>query len=235
AFLGYAFSLFLHSIGITDVSPISCVAAGMAGVLAGVMHAPLTGLFLIAELLHSYTMMLPLMFVVAISAGFSKFFARKNLYMTTLKSTEDDDVDTLEELEKIPVSEYAETGYCTVLTTDSFQSLLNVMMNTRQGIFPVLDRKGLLMGIVDEGDIRPLIAESGSHWKSPVEELMSPPPCVIQQSTPIGKVAELFETRSENLLPLVDEHGKFTAMISRSHLLDNYRHYIYSKMWVDNQ
>ena len=237
AFLGYAFYLVLNAAGITGVPAINCVAAGMAGVLAGVMHAPLTGLFLIAEILHSYTMMLPLMFVVAISAGISKFITRKNLYMTSLKSKgeDDDDVETLDELEKLPVREFADTGYSTVRTSDTFQSLLNVMMSTHQTIFPVLDRKGLLMGVVDEGDIRPLIAETGSHWSQPVEDIMSPPPCAIQETTPIGKVAEMFEQRTEDIFPLVDVNGKFTAMISRTQILDNYRHYIYSKLWVDNQ
>ena len=234
AFLGYFFNTLLNLLNLTGFPMINCVVAGMAGLLAGVMHAPLTGLFLIAEMVGGYRLFVPLMLVVSMATFVSRLLTRGNPYASAVidaaarqGASPDDDgtVASLTELEETHVGELADRRYLSLEATDSFRKLLQVLLHSRQAVFPVVDASGALVGLVREQHIRPHVLDARLYDTLIVDDLMGPPPPSLPEEAPVREANALFDHSHEPFLP-VTRKGKFLGMLSREHLLENYRQFI---------
>lgn len=198
---------------------------GMAGLMSGVMHAPLTGIFLIAELTGGYDLFLALM-IVSVSAYltiivfephsiYSMRLAKKGQLITHHK---DKAVLTL-----MNVKAVVETDFNPVSPQMDLGEMVQVISKAKRNVFPVVDAKGCLMGIVLLDDIRNIMFRPELYHRFKVERFMVSPPDRIRIDDSMDTVMHKFdETKAWNL-PVVDEDGKYVGFISKSKIFNTYR------------
>ena len=224
-FLGGFFYLVLQQLNITTIPALNCMAAGMAGMLAGVMHAPLTGMFLIAEMLRGYGLFVPLMVVVALATFVSKMLNGNNLYFAvanSLKSRAKALPPTLDDQEMTKIGDLADQHYYTLSQDDSFRNMLKTLMISRQSVFPVLDATGRLIGMVSERHLRPYILDTRLYDQLIVDDFMGPLPPLLPDTATVGEAARVFDQSNAEVIA-VTHNGRFQGILSKAHLLENYR------------
>lgn len=148
----------------------------MGGVLAGVMHAPMTGIFLIAEITGGYKLFVPLMIVASLSCFICRKLSRYNVYKTAIAmkgETPEPNKDMLT-MEHLTVGELAEKNFTTVKEDDTLRSLLSTFMHSKRNVFPVLDADRRLVGIVTLDNIRPFLLDSSLYDVALVYDIMQP-------------------------------------------------------------
>ena len=229
AFLGYFIAKILNLTGLTVIDPVNCVAVGMGGVLAGVMHAPLTGMFLIAELTGGYKLFVPLMIVVALSSFISKRIARHNVYksMIVMKGGTPEQKDDAVIMRK-QLRDLIENDYVPVKQTDTLRTLLKALMKSKRNIFPVLSDDGAIAGIVRVDNIRPFILDTELYDMVLVFDMMSATGPVLEATDSLHDATQLFENLHVWNLPVV-ENGKYLGFVSKAGVFDSYRQMLSTK------
>ncbi|MCQ2396298.1 MAG: chloride channel protein [Lentisphaeria bacterium] len=227
AFLGLAIHQALVMAHITGFPLINCIAAGMAGMLAGVMHAPLTGLFLIAELLGGYQLFVPLMIVVAFATFVSKCISRGNLYFAAAEATRNPEKDPLfsESIDdnlETPVGELADRTLYTLAPQDSFRTLMRVLMHSNQEIFPVLNSEGRLVGIIRERNIRPFLLDSSLYEILVADDFMGAAPCALPSDATLAEATRIFDATGTDFIPIT-QNNCFLGILTKAHLLENHK------------
>ena len=230
AFLGYAMSKFLNLTGIAVIDPVNCIAVGMGGVLAGVMHAPLTGMFLIAELTGGYRLFVPLMIVVALSSFISKRLVKHNVYksMIAMKGGTPEQRDDEVMLTSTHLRDLVETDYITVRENDTLRSLLRTVMQSSRNIFPVVNEDKQLVGVVRVDSIRKLLFNSELYDMILVYDVMSDTGPVLDSNDTLNDAVLLFDRLRLWNLP-VTENGKYLGFVSKVGIYDNYRRMLQEK------
>ncbi|MDU1889281.1 MAG: chloride channel protein [Dysgonomonas sp.] len=198
---------------------------GMAGVMAGVMHAPLTGTFLIAELTGGYELLLPLMIVSICSYAFIKIFEPHSIYSMRLAKKgelithhKDKAVLTL-----MNMSRLIETNFQAVHPDMTMGDMVKVISRSSRNVFPVLDEENRFLGIVLIDNIRNIMFRPELYNRFNVARVMTSAPAVIAIGMTMESIMKRFdETKAWNL-PVVDEHGVYLGFISKSNILDVYR------------
>ena len=230
AFLGYAISKFLNLTGIAVIDPVNCIAVGMGGVLAGVMHAPLTGMFLIAELTGGYRLFVPLMIVVALSSFISKRLVKHNVYksMIAMKGGTPEQRDDEVLLNRTRLREMVETDYAVVHENDTLRTLLKTVMYSSRNIFPVVNSSGHLVGVVRVDSIRKLLFNSELYDMILVYDVMTDTGPVLDCNDTLHDAVALFDRLQFWNLP-VTENGKYLGFVSKVGVYDNYRRMLREK------
>lgn len=230
AFLGYCISKFLNMTGITVIDPVNCIAVGMGGVLAGVMHAPLTGMFLIAELTGGYRLFVPLMIVVAISSFISKLLVRHNVYksMIVLKGGIPEQRNDEVLLMSARLNDLIEKDYVPVRQTDTLRTLLKAIMDSHRNIFPVLSDDGQLTGIVRVDSIRKFLLNAELYDMILVFDVMSDTGPVLESGDTLCDAARLFDQLQTWNLPVVEDR-KYVGFVSKAGVFDSYRRMLREK------
>ena len=224
--LGFIFSYTLNHLGCSTYLPQDNFALmGMAGVMAGVMHAPLTGTFLIAELTGGYDLFLPLMIVSSCSYGTIIAFEKHNIYAIRLAKkgeliTHHKDKAVLTFLK---VEDILETDIPVVKPDMTLGDMVKIISNSTRNIFPVVDDKGVLLGLVYLNDIRNIIFRPELYDRFKVEKIMIGPPAKININMPMEKVMNIFEDTKAWNLPVVDDNGIYKGIISQSTVFNAYR------------
>jgi CIC family chloride channel protein len=228
--VGFVFSHFCNGYSlapvISDNIPEKNFALlGMAGMMSGVMHAPLTGIFLIAELTGGYDLFLPLM-MVSVSAYLTiMIFEPHSIYSMRLAQKgelvthhKDKSVLTLMNLESV-----VETDFEQVHPENDLGEMVKVISKAKRNMFPVVDARGILLGIVVLDDIRNIIFRQELYHRFTVGRFMVVPPARIHLNDSMEEVMRKFdETKAWNL-PVVDEDGKYKGFLSKSRVLNTYR------------
>lgn len=198
---------------------------GMAGVMAGVMHAPLTGTFLIAELTGGYDLFLPLMMVSISSYATILLFERHNIYSMRLAKKgelithhKDKAVLTFLDLETI-----LETDLEVVNPEMSLGDMVKVISNCKRNIFPVVNDEGKLMGIVMLNDIRNIIFRPELYDRFKVSKFMVGAPAELNTSMSMEQIMDVFENTKAWNLPVLDGDGKYVGILSQSSIFNAYR------------
>ncbi len=230
--LGFVFSYILNQIGLSSYLPQENFALmGMAGVMSGVMHAPLTGIFLIAELTGGYDLFLPLMIVSSTSYATIKVFEKHNIYAKQLaKSGElithhkDKAVLTFLKIEDV-----LETDIPTVYPEMTLGNVVKIMSTSNRNIFPVTNHEGKLKGLVFVNDIRNIMFRPELYDRFLVERFMVGADIKININTPMEKVMNIFEDTKAWNLPVVDDDGIYKGILSQSSVFNSYR-----EILVDN-
>ena len=230
AFLGFSLSKLVHMTNLAwggYISEMNFLAIGMGGVLAGVMHAPLTGIFLIAEITGGYKLFIPLMIVSALSTFVCRKLCTHNVYKTMIlfhggdpDTTRDSDALT----RAIP-DDLIETDYIPLSESDSMRAVLHSVMKTHQNVFPVLDGDGRLAGIVTLDDIRHYLLETSLYDVALVFDIMRTPEAVLKPGDTLGRAINLFEKHQETEVPVVRD-GVYIGFITKHRVLDRYRYLI---------
>lgn len=223
AITGILFSHSLNLLGL-EISESNFALAGMAGVLSGVLHVPLTGIFLIAETTRGYELIVPLMLTTVISFLTVKFFEPNSIFTIQLaKSGElithhkDKAVLTFMKLKSV-----IETDFKTINVDASLGDLVKVVSTSKRNIYPVVDEDGILNGIILMDNIREIMFDSEMYDKTLVSNLMILPPAYISYNDSMKEVIYKFETTEAWNLPVID-NAKYMGMVSKSKLFSAYR------------
>ncbi|MFA6928869.1 MAG: chloride channel protein [Lentisphaeria bacterium] len=231
AFLGYFLYRVLTLMGIPGLSSGAFICAGMGGILAGVMHAPLTGIFLIAELTGGFKLFVPLMIVSALSSFVSKNLTRFNLYksMIAQKGIVPEPKEEQLFLEHGLVRQAMQTNFVAFRQNQPLRELLKTMLETRQDFYPVLEEDGGLAGIIREEDIRPFFLSEGVYDLLLACDVMLPPDPILHSSDTLQKASLFFDRMKRWYLP-VCENGRFVGYLSKAEVLEQYRHKLNEKV-----
>ena len=222
---GFIVARLINMSGLTAVPEANYAFAGMAGVMAGVMHSPLTAIFLIAELTGGYSLFMTLMITSLISYLTIKVFEPHSLYAMRLAKRgelvthhKDKAVLTLLKMESV-----IEKDLQTVNPEMTLGELIKVISNSKRNIFPVVDDDGKLLGIVLLDDIRNIMFRPELYQRFKVRKLMISPPAKVNIDLPMEKVMELFEQTNAWNLPVIDNDDKYVGFVSKSKIFNSYR------------
>ena len=198
---------------------------GMAGVMAGVMHAPLTGIFLIAEITNGYDLFIPLMIVSTCSVMTISVFEPHSIYAMRLARQgklithhTDKAALTLMSLDSV-----VENDYIAVTADMPLGKLVNVISKSHSSCIPVLDSAGCILGEVDITKIRHIMFRSELYTKFCVMQIMTPVPAKVGINDRMEEVMKKFEIKNTNYLPVVDVNNRLMGYISRSRVFSLYR------------
>ena len=198
---------------------------GMAGVMAGVMHAPLTGIFLIAEITNGYDLFIPLMIVSTCSVMTISVFEPHSIYAMRLArqgklitNHTDKAALTLMSLDSV-----VENDYIAVTADMPLGKLVNVISKSHSSFIPVLDSAGCILGEVDITKIRHIMFRSELYTKFCVMQIMTPVPAKVGINDRMEEVMKKFEIKNTNYLPVVDVNNRLMGYISRSRVFSLYR------------
>lgn len=207
------------------ISPKNYILLGMAGLMAGVMHAPLTGVFLIAELSGGYNLFLPLMLVSLTSFATIRIFMPHSIYSLRLAEQgkllthqKDTAVLTLMNLENV-----LEHDFEVVHPEMTLGEMVKVISVSHRNSFPVVNASGILVGIVELDNVRNIMFRPELYERYQVRRIMVAPEVKIQSSMPMTEVMRLFDETKEWKMPVVDDEGRYLGFISKSTIFNNYR------------
>lgn len=223
--VGFIFASVSGMIGF-PVSLGNFSLAGMTGMMSGVMHAPLTGIFLIAELTGSYSLFMMLMIVSTVAYLTIKIFEKHSLYAMRLAQkgellTHDKDqaVLTLMKMENV-----IETDLQVLHPEMTLGELVKVISQSRRNIFPVVDKEsGVLKGVLLLDEVRNIMFRPELYDKFKVKNLMISPPALIYDDIPMERVMELFEDTAAWNLPVVNRKKQYLGFVSKSKIFNSYR------------
>lgn len=198
---------------------------GMAGVMAGVMHAPLTGTFLIAELTGGYDLFLPLMIVSICSYLTITIFEKHSIY--TMRLAKKGELLTHQKdqavLTLLKVNSLIETDFQTVRPDMDLGDVVKVISQSSRNSFPVVAGDGKLVGIVLIDNIRNIMFRPELYKRFRVARFMVSPPAVINVSMTMDKIMRVFDDTKAWNLPVVDQDNKYLGFVSKSSMLNAYR------------
>lgn len=225
--LGFAFSYGMNLTGVVELSVANFVVAGMAAALSGIMHAPLTAIFLIAEITGGYALMVPLMLVTAISYLINRSVLKYSIYAKSL--ADQGDLLTHEDKDRTVLSmmklRYVLENNFTILRPDELpQDRRHDIIHTKRNIFPVVDDEGKLLGIIySERLFEILLGETDEAKGKRMRDLAEKPTDVINLSASMESVMQKMNREDVWILPVVDQQGKYMGFVSKSAVFNKYR------------
>jgi len=222
--LGNATAKTINQFGFS-VSESNFTLIGMTGLMAGVLHAPLTAIFLIAEITGGYELFVPLMLVAAISFAITKYFISNSIYTVELAKkgelithNKDKNVLMMMKIEKL-----IEKNFISIYPTMTFGEMLKKSVSkSKRNIFPVIDHKNEFLGVVLLDDIRPMMFEQEHYETTFVSDFMKSAPEIIFIDDSTTSVMKKFKESDAWNLPVIN-NGKYVGFISKSKLLTAYR------------
>ena len=225
AVVGFVSARIMNLCGLL-VPETNFALVGMAGLMSGVMHAPLTGIFLIAELTGGYHLFMPLMIVSVISYLTIMLFEPHSLYAMRLAQkgellthNKDRNVLTLLKMDSV-----LETDFITIMPEMTLGELVKVISESKRNIFPVIDHDGRLRGILLLDEVRNIMFQPRLYKRFTVGQLMTSPLAVLRFDLPMDKVMETFEDTGAWNLPVVDQDRRYLGFVSKSKIFNSYRH-----------
>jgi chloride channel protein, CIC family len=225
AHVGFVFSRIINNLGFTHLPEGNFSIVAMGGILSGVMYAPLTGIFLIAEVTGGYELIIPLMIVSTLSNVLVRHFEPVSL--ETKNMIERGDVFSRDKdrniLLLLKTSNIIETDFKTIPITSSLGDIVQVIKTSKRNLFAVVDKDGKLEGILTLDDIREVMFDVKLYQKLFVEDLLKTPPAVIHVNEDMSAVMKKFDTTNSWNLPVVDVDDVYVGFISKSNIFSNYR------------
>ncbi|NLK47233.1 MAG: CBS domain-containing protein, partial [Bacteroidales bacterium] len=224
--VAYTVNLFGANLLGFELSLENFSLAGMSGVMSGVMHAPLTGIFLIAELTGSYSLFMMLMIVSTISYMTIKIFEKHSLYAMRLAQrgeliTHDKDkaVLTLLKMDRV-----IEQDFQILYPNMTLGELVKVISKSRRNLFPVVNPDNqTLIGILLLDEVRNIMFRPELYEKFTVKQLMVSPPAILHQDLSMEQVMQIFEDTNAWNLPVVDDKKRYVGFVSKSEIFNSYR------------
>jgi CIC family chloride channel protein len=224
AICGYFFTVLMNSVFGFSISQSNFTLVGMAGVMAGVMHAPLTAIFLIAEITGGYQLLTPLIIVSAIAYLTSHIFESHSIYTRQLAErkeliTHDKDKAVLFFMSP---RQLIETNFASVDRDATLGELVKVVATASRNIFPVVDKEGTFYGIVMLDHIRQIMFDQSIYDVTYVKDLLIMPDYSINPDDSMDSVIQLFQQGDRYNIPVLKD-GKYLGFISRANVFSQYR------------
>lgn len=224
SYIGYVFSKAINLTGIAHLPISNFTMVGMAGILSGLFHAPLTAIFLIAEITGGYSLLLPLMIVASISFAISKRFEKHSMDVKDLvkkghafTSNKDHNV-----LSTLNTNSIIQTDFLTVSPNDNLEKLVDLISHSNQTYFAVVDQENHLLGIVNFNNIREIIFNKYRVKYTLIKEIMIAPLDLVYPFNSMEVVMDKFEKTKATFLPVVKDE-KYFGFISKAAALEAYR------------
>jgi CIC family chloride channel protein len=225
ALCGFLFARLVNLTGLVALPEVHFVVLGMAGVLAGVVHAPLTALFLIAEITGGYALFVPLMLVTSFSYLITKHFEPYSVYTRKLTQKGVDvyanrDSDLLSRLD---LHRLIDTEFVPLLPGATLGELVDVFRHAHRNTFPVVGKSGKLRGIITLDMVRDMLFDGAHYTTIKVRELMQPAPALVRPTDSVEHTLELLDRTATPALPVCDAEGVYLGFVTRSAILARYR------------
>ena len=224
---GYLAARVLNLADFIHIPEKNFVLAGMAGLMAGVMHAPLTAIFLIAEITSGYSLFIPLMITSTVSYITIRYFEPHSIYNHRLAKrgelithNKDKAILTLLEMDKV-----IERDFVAVSPDDSLGKLVKSISRSKRNLFPVITGQNMLAGVVLLDNIRHIMFNTDMYQRIFVRDLMQPPPAHITPGESMESVMRKFEEHSAWNLPVIN-NGEYIGFLSKSKLFSFYRNWL---------
>lgn len=221
---GWLVATLLNQMGI-PVAQSNFAFAGMAGVMAAVMHAPLTGIFLIAEITGGYHLFMTLMITSVVAYATISIFEKYGLYARRLAQKgelithhKDKAVLTIMSMKNV-----LETDLLCLSPDMTLGEFTQVLTKSKRNIFPVIDEHFKYVGSVQIDEIRNIIFRRDLYSRFRVRRFMTVPPAVLRIDMPMDQAMELFDRTKAWNLPVIDADGRYLGYASRSVIFNNYR------------
>ncbi|MHC1706344.1 MAG: chloride channel protein [Bacteroidales bacterium] len=227
-FVGGMTGFFMVSVfkfvGLGDLSAKNFSLVGMAGMMAGVMHAPLTAIFLIAEMTDGYGLFIPLMITATIAFITISYFEPHSVYAKALAEkgqlpSRNKDKATLAQMK---IDDLIETNFNTVRLRDYLGDLVREVSRSQRNVFPVVDKENNFYGVVFINDVRQMLFKQELYGKVLVKDLMYMPDTLVEMGESMEEVAQKFHDTEHYNLPVL-QNGKYIGFISRANLFSAYR------------
>jgi CIC family chloride channel protein len=224
AYLGFTFAHFFNHIGLTHIPETNFTMVGMAGVLSGIFHAPLTAIFLIAEITGGYELMIPLMIVSALSLAIAKYFEPMSMEAKKLSSMLKHSISNRDHflLSKIELDKLIEKDFVPLNEGDLLQSLINGISRSRRNTFPVLNKNEELVGLIHLDHVRSTIFQAELYETVHIKDLMVEPSPTITPLESLHDVLKKFDEAQQWNLPVI-ENNRYVGFVSKSSILSKYR------------
>lgn len=223
---GFVFAEMLkYMFPAVSISTQNFALFGMAGLMSGIMHAPLTGIFLIAELTGGYSMFLPLMMVSISSYLTVRLFQPHSIY--SMRLAQRGDLMTHHKDQSVlllmRIDSVIETNFISLTTDMDLGQLVNVISKSSRNLFPVLDASGRLIGVVNLDSIRNIMFRRELYHRFKVERFMESPRARLAITDTMDAVMRKFDDTGAWNLPVEDENGKYLGFVSKSKIFSTYR------------
>ena len=222
--LGFLFSTGFNLFFGIEMSTSNFILVGMSGVMSGVLHAPLTAMFLIAEITSGYELFIPLMMVSAIAYSTSTFFEKHSLYTKHLIEKGDlikDDKDR-QVLNLIDLRKIIEKDLLQIDPEATLEELVQLVKTSKRNIFPVVNKEDELQGVITLDDIREIMFDPNKREMIQVKTLMRNAPNSVDPTENMESVMSKFEMTTAWNLPVID-NGKYIGFLSKSRIFNTYR------------
>lgn len=221
---GMLFAQLVNMLGIRQISTNNFALIGMAGLIAGVLHAPLTGIFLIADISGGYQLFVPLMITSTFAYIIVRAFTPNSVYHMQLARrkelmTHDKDANALQMIE---VNKLIETDFEVLSPDATLRDLTLAISRNHRNLFPVVDNNEILVGMVKMDDVRDMIFNHEIYDTVKISELMYMPAYHIDPNDSMEIVANKFESSDIYNLAVI-ENGKYIGFISRAQVFTKYR------------
>lgn len=225
ALTGFLFAYIVNNLDLGfQLSQKNFALMGMAGVMSGVMHAPLMAIFLTAEMTGGYDLFLPLLIVSALAYITIRIFTPYSIY--TMRLAKAGDLVTHQKdkavLTLLKVDNLIETDFKIVHPEMNLKEMVDTISVSNRNLFPVTDSEGNLKGVVLLDEIRNIMFRADLYKKMHVSRFMSAVPEVIEITYPMDKVMEIFDRTNAWNLPVVD-NGRYVGFVSKSKIFNSYR------------
>jgi CIC family chloride channel protein len=221
-FIAKLVNFFSHTANLPEAN---FTLVGMGGLMAAVMHSPLTAIFLIAEITGGYALLLPLMLTSVTSYAVICYFEPHSIYTKRLAQTGDLRMQNKDKavLTLLRTDELVEQDFNPVRTGATLGELVNVVAKSRRNVFPVTDGGGHLVGIVLLDDMRKEMFNPELYDATTVEDYMTSPPDVVVENESMEAVLEKFEKSGAWNLPVVSNGNIYVGFVSKSKIFSAYR------------
>lgn len=231
--LGFVFAFALNQTGLFYLNTTHFIVVGMAGSISGVMHAPLTGVFLAAEITGGYVLMVPLMVVSAISYAINRGIRKYSIYTKGLAEEgaliRDQDRDT-GILRRINLRHLVERSDVILAPQDTPASRKEEIIRSDHTIFPVINQAGKLLGILSiERLLEAAYHNDPKIRERPVGELVQPAHDVVHVDQPVREVLALMDKRDERTMPVLDQNDLYLGFVTKDSILSTYRRILVSQ------
>ena len=222
---GFVVARTLNLIGLHPVPEANFVLAGMAGMMAGVMQAPLTAIFLIAEITGGYDLLLPLIATSAISFATMRQIEPYSIYTKRIAKqgallTHDSDQAVLTLMH---VSDVIETDFTKVRVDGNLGDLVRAVARSHRNLFPVMDGDGHILGVIYLDDIRQIMFDTDKYSTVKVAQLLRELPATVSLDEQMDGVMHKFDETGAWNLPVIDSGGLYAGFVSKSKIFSSYR------------
>jgi CIC family chloride channel protein len=224
--IGFLLAYTVNTLGIAELSIPNFIVAGMAASLSSVMHAPLTGIFLIAEITGGYVLMVPLMITSAIGYFINRNSFSNSIYTKPLAesgellSLEDKDTTVLNMMK---LRHLVEKDHLLLNDQDTLTSRMTEILHSKRNLFPVVSADNTFQGLIYVEDVLRMAFNNPEQQMLTIRDLMQSAPQVLLLTDSLRVVLEKMEKENVWLLPVLDEQAQFVGFVSKTAIFNKYR------------